>query len=240
MKKQAKPAKGNALTLRQTSPELLIQRAIDKGVSVETMERLLAMRRELKAEYAKQAFDEAMAAFQAECPTIKKTKPVKDKNGRELYRYAPIDSIVEQVKPHLKKSGFSYTVDAKTDGMITAICKVTHELGHSETSEFSVPTSSNAIMNKAQEFASALTFAKRYAFCNAFGILTGDEDNDSRSVSVKKQPMTRDELFKRTLAAVQNEGDPDTLSKLRERIKKTQHLTVEQKEKIIVAIDKKA
>ena len=28
--------------------------------------------------------------------------------------------------------------------------------------------------------AAAQTFAKRYAFCNAFGILTGDDDNDAQ------------------------------------------------------------
>ena len=35
------------------------------------------------------------------------------------------------------------------------------------------------IMSQTQVEAAALTFAKRYAFCNAFGILTGDEDTDA-------------------------------------------------------------
>jgi len=54
--------------------EALIAKAIDKNVHVETTERLLMMRRELKAEWAKEAFDKAMSAFQAECPIIKKNK----------------------------------------------------------------------------------------------------------------------------------------------------------------------
>jgi len=33
-------------------------------------------------------------------------------------------------------------------------------------------------MNDAQKIASALTYSKRYAFCNATGIMTGDEDQD--------------------------------------------------------------
>jgi hypothetical protein len=36
-------------------------------------------------------------------------------------------------------------------------------------------------MNEQQKYASALTFAKRYSFCNSLGILTGDEDTDGRT-----------------------------------------------------------
>ena len=39
----------------------------------------------------------------------------------------------------------------------------------------------NDFMNRQQSFASATTFAKRYAFLDALGILTGDDDNDARS-----------------------------------------------------------
>lgn len=34
------------------------------------------------------------------------------------------------------------------------------------------------VMSDTQLYAAASTFAKRYAFCNAFGIMTGDEDNE--------------------------------------------------------------
>ena len=39
-------------------------------------------------------------------------------------------------------------------------------------------------MSQTQVEAAALTFAKRYAFCNAFGILTGDEDTDAKRATV--------------------------------------------------------
>ena len=84
----------------QHDAEALIAKAIDKKVPVETMERLLMMRRELKAEWAKAEFDKALAAFQAECPIIKKTKSVKTDTGDIAYQYAPLESIVEQVKEY--------------------------------------------------------------------------------------------------------------------------------------------
>ncbi len=57
--------------------EALIVKPIDKNAPVETMEWLLIMRRELKAEWAKSEFDKAMAAFQSECPIIKKQRASK-------------------------------------------------------------------------------------------------------------------------------------------------------------------
>ena len=165
------------------SVETLIGQAIDKGVPVETMERLLAMRKELKAEFAKEQFDEAMAKFQGECPIIKKTKAGGEvkASGKVAYYYAPLDVIVEQVKDTIKENGFSYMVrtETKPDGVkVTVIVK--HKAGHSEPTDVEVPLGTRTgVMSASQVTASALTFAKRYAFCNAFGILTGDEDDDA-------------------------------------------------------------
>ena len=51
-------------------PQALLAQAIDKGMPVESMERLLAMRREMKAEYARDQYFKALAGFQHECPVI--------------------------------------------------------------------------------------------------------------------------------------------------------------------------
>lgn len=161
--------------------EALIAQAIDKNVPVGTMERLLAMRRELRAEKAKEEYDKAMAAFQADCPTIEKTKEVKTNGGQVAYKYAPIDSIVNQVKSALQTHGFSYKSNMKfLDNKVEVTIIVTHSAGHSEATEMTVPLGTRTgIMSETQVVAAAQTFAKRYAFCNAFGILTGDEDNDA-------------------------------------------------------------
>jgi len=170
--------------------ENLLELAVREKVPVETMEKLLAMRRELKAEFAKQEFDKAMAKFQKDCPTIEKKKQVNNKDGTPRYKYAPLDSIIKQVKEIIYKNGFSYTIDTDVDDKsVTAICKVTHKEGHSEISKFKVPIDPGSFMNEQQKFASALTFAKRYTFCNSFGILTGDEDDDSNSMSVPDKPQ---------------------------------------------------
>lgn len=167
------------------SAELIIQQAVDKGLPVETIERLLAMRRELKTEYAKTEYDRAMSKLQGEMPMIVKSKKVLDKFGKERYRYAPIDAIIDQTKEFISKHGFSYAItteQSEVAGEVKAICTVKHHDGHCEMSTFRVPIDEGAYMTAPQKIGAALTFAKRYAFCNAFGIITGDEDNDANTM----------------------------------------------------------
>ena len=197
------------LALRTSEVTQLMSQAIDKNVPVETMEKLLAMRRELRAEQAREQYHAALAKFQAELPVIKKTKRVMNKDGKtERYRYAPLDSIVAQVKRLLDKHGFSHQEDASIEGkFVTARCVITHKEGHSETSAFSVPIDPDAYMNEAQKYASALTFTKRYAFCNALGILTGDADTDT--VEIAADQPARPERHTRHTAYEEKTGEGD-------------------------------
>ena len=176
---EQKPVKSDSFNI-----ESLIGQAISNSSSVETLQQLLSMRKELKAEWAKGEYDRAMRDFQGECPTIEKTKSVPTRSGAVAYKYAPIDSIINQVKPILQKHGFSYSSNMEfiENGTIKVkvTIKITHSVGHSEITEMTVPLGNKTeIMSQTQVVAAAQTFAKRYAFCNALGILSGDEDNDA-------------------------------------------------------------
>ena len=203
MTKPKKKTKTKALVVhKNATPEMLIMEGIKKGISVDTLERLLVIRREVRDEKAREAFNIAMSSFQAECPIIKKNKKVfnkQEKGGSLRYSYATLDSIVNQIRQLLKQYHFSYTIDAIVEKeMVGATCKVTHELGHSEVSTFKVPIHSDAYMSQPQAFASSLTFSKRYAFCDAFGILTSDEDNNAEETPKEAPPekeMTKEEKF---------------------------------------------
>lgn len=177
--------------------EGFISQALTSNVPVETLERLFALRAEVKSEAAKEAFIIAMAKFQSECPTIQKTKEVRTNAGSVAYSYAPIESIVSQVKEAIQNNGFSYSTNMKMlpEG-VTVTIKIQHILGHSEETEMTVPLGTKtSVMSSSQVVAAASTFAKRYAFLNAFGILTGDEDNDGAE-------------FKSTQAIAPNASNP--------------------------------
>lgn len=170
--------------------QALIAQAIQQNIPIETMERILTMRRELKAEWSKEQFIAAMAKFQSECPVIEKRTPVYEKGSRTVrYYYAPIDDIVDQVKPHLAINGLSYTFDEIKDEQFTEVlCIVTHVNGHSQITKFKIPIGTEQFMSDVQKYGARMTFGKRYAFCNAFGIMTGEGDTDARDDEGQKQP----------------------------------------------------
>lgn len=173
------------------SPEALISKAIESGVSVEALEKLLGMRERLKAEQAREAFIDAMAEFQSKCPPIQKNKTatVRSDKGTFTYKYATLDKIIAATSALREECGFSYRFDTRWESNPPAqvvLCIVSHRDGHAEASEFRSPVDSGARMNVMQQSASALTYGKRYAFCNAFGIVA-DEDNDAQTATSSSQ-----------------------------------------------------
>lgn len=160
----------------------LLQKAIETPGAVDAIERIVALRDKQNAEIAKAAFDEAMAAFQAECPPIHKDKAVADTGGRRLYSYAPIEAIEIQVRPLLRKHGFSHTFDVDTaspDGWVFSKCIVTHTAGHQRTAIGKFPLGAGTrAMSTTQIYAATESFAKRRALMNAYGIVVIGEDID--------------------------------------------------------------
>jgi len=180
-----------AIKPADNSVEGFISAAIAQQLPIETIKEFLAMRKELKADLAQEAFTTAMANFQKDCPVIMKTKPVKNKSGQVTYSYAVIDSIIPQVKHVLGENRLAYKFREernKDEDTVTVFCVVTHALGHSEETSFTVEIGTEAFMTDTQKYGARNTFAKRYAFLNAFGIVTGDEDTDAREITQKLPP----------------------------------------------------
>ena len=160
------------------SSERMMALAIEKGASPESLGQILALHERMKASAAKEAFDAALANLQHEMPMIVKSKL----GAKSAYKYAPLDEIVQQTREVIRKNGFSYTINGDIEpGWVKATVKITHCAGHSQESSFKAPIDNkNGMMSDPQRYGGAMTFAKRYAFCNAFGIMTADEDLDAR------------------------------------------------------------
>lgn len=202
------------------SVEAFISQAIDKQLPIETIERFLTMRRELRADQAREAFTMAMAQFQADCPVIAKTKEVKNKDGRVTYCYAPIDSIVLQVKSVLGANKLAYDfTETRDETTVTVTCTITHSLGHTKTSSFTVQIGTEAFMTDTQKYGARNTFAKRYAFMNVLGIATGNEDTDAKEIEppAPKVPKLPQDPKAKIVALMRHLGHSDTNS-MKERV----------------------
>lgn len=200
-------AQSPALSLVGVDINALLTKAIDSKSAVEIIKELRTMALEDQQRAAKREFDLALAAFQSECPVIKKEKF----GAKQAYKYCPLDEMIPQVQPLLLKHRFSFTLSSDvTDGFVKAVLELKHFAGHSEKSEFKVPVDTrNPMMNEQQRYGGAMTFAKRYAFCNALGIMTGDDDNDGGTRPRPQGPSS---------APQREESKPDDLKTAKEKL----------------------
>lgn len=172
----------------QATPEptaiQLLQQAIGSGISVDAIQALAELADRQDRKHAAQAFNEAMAAFKAECPPITKSKLARDEEkNRDLYWYAPLEVIQRAIDPVLQAHGLSYTWDTVNEAGIAVTCTIHHIGGHFQTSVFRVPTDvGTRMMNSAQKLASGMMYGKRYSLINALGLIVEGEDDDSRSM----------------------------------------------------------
>ena len=172
----------------------LLAQGIQQGMSVDALERLLAMRRELQAEQARSDFFTALAGFQSQIPSIPKsqTARVQSAKGSFSYHYADLAGIQRAIAPQMAAYGLSVTFDTvQDDGGYSIQAKVHHCAGHTETTTFRVPVDTTARMNSAQAAGSALTYGRRYALCAALGIVTAEDDDDGQSVNHAGHPQAR-------------------------------------------------
>jgi hypothetical protein len=177
---------------REVNPEALIALAIEKGLDVESLGKLLSMRRELKEEMAREAYHRDLARFQSMCPIIVKTAIVYNRDRRTVrYKYAPLEDILEQVKELLAECGFSYSFDQVLTGPPPSqeiTCTLTHVSGHQQRSTFRSPIATDDYMNETQHYASAITYGKRYTFIGVTGIVTADMDDDAQYCGPEEVP----------------------------------------------------
>lgn len=167
----------------------LVRLAIDKGVDVEVLERLVALQERVTERNARAAYFEALAAVQEAIPEVRKSREAKivtKAGGTYSYTFAPLEEITRAIRPHLKKAGLSYswsTKEGTNAGTVVVTCTLRHVDGHSETSDFPVPTDTKADMSGAQRNGAAMTYGKRQSLVAVLGLTTADEDTDGAEPS---------------------------------------------------------
>jgi hypothetical protein len=129
---------------------------------------------------------EALAAFQAECPTL----PKDATNPHFKSKFTPLDTMVEVTSPILSKHGLSWSAFPcfAPDGSPALRYVLRHVSGEVESETMPL------LVQKAdpQGMGSALTYARRYSLSAALN-LVADEDDDgnhaSRPASNPAQPQ---------------------------------------------------
>lgn len=177
------------------TPMDMIDRAVQQGAGVETLEKLMALQERWEKNQARKAFDEAMAAAKSEIPVIMKNREVDftSAKGRTNYRHEDLAGIARIVDPVLARHGLSYRFRTSSEPgqPVTVTCIVSHRLGHSEENTLAAGRDESGNKNSIQAVGSTITYLQRYSLKAALGLAASDDD-DGRAVN--NNPINSDQV----------------------------------------------
>lgn len=173
----------NQLTKSENGPQNLIALAIEKGSSIEQLEKLLALKARYDEIEANKSFIAAMSNFQKEVPAIEKKKLVNypsSKGGMVTYKYAELGEIDETIKEAMAANGLSKRWEITEEGdKLICTCIISHIDGHKELTSMSSIKDTTGGKNEIQSRASAISYLQRYTLIGALGLTTASEDDDA-------------------------------------------------------------
>ncbi|MFV0432839.1 MAG: ERF family protein [Leucobacter sp.] len=127
----------------------------------------------------------ALAAFQAEIPTVAKgnTATVNSQKGSYGYDYADLSDVTGIVLPLLGKHGMAWLAlpTLHPEHGFVLCYSLRHESGEEEAGIYPLPPASAP----AQQLGAAITYARRYTLCSVTGVAPGGDDADGPPSPVK-------------------------------------------------------
>jgi hypothetical protein len=177
-----------------TTPADLLRMAIERGVDVSSLEKLMDMNFRFEAAQAKRQSDEAMCGFKAEesLKIIKsRTVKVEGKNGGGYeYKFPPLAECCEIIVPLLSKHCISHRWDVQqTEVMISVTCILTHVSGHVEECTISGPPDLTGGKNQVQAIASTISYLERYTLLAVTGLAASDMPQGERDEILAHNPF---------------------------------------------------
>lgn len=180
---------GNPLAAILSDPKQL------QEIPVDTVERLFAIDRELRADHARQAFAAAMNRLQGRMTPVHKAA----RNPQTGSMYAKAESVEKMLNPLLSDEGFSVscsTVEPVITDCLRYCMTVRHLAGHEERHYLDAPIDDKGIKGsptktKLHGMGSTMTYCRRYLLTQVFGVqLSEDADGnpppDAETVSEKQ------------------------------------------------------
>jgi len=168
------------------TPLVLIQAAIDKGLTPEQLGKLFDLQERFERARAVAAFNRSFAAAQAKMPRV-----VKDKVNKFLgANYVSLEELLEKITPIYTAEGFgmSFTEEeCKTPHLLRYRCKLSHAEGHSEhyVGEFPFDGAGaqggRSGMNPLQARGSTRTYGRRYLACDVWNLAIAEQDTDGQT-----------------------------------------------------------
>lgn len=173
------PKAQTALTVADNSPASMMLAAMDRGASLEQIEKMMALQERWEANEARKAYNAAFSAFKAEAVRIVKNREVTDGPLRGK-AYAELHSVVDALTPALSRHGLSASWKLTKDEpqWMEVTCTLRHVNGHEEVVSMGGPPDAGGAKNAIQARASTKSYLERYTLKAICGVAEGGEDDD--------------------------------------------------------------
>lgn len=181
------------------NPMAMLARAVAQGWEPERLKQLMDLNDRWNADQARQAYNEAFAAFKSEAITVVRNKSV-DAGPLQGKKYAELFSVVNAITPAMSKHGLSASWKLTKDekDWIEVTCTLKHSKGHSESVFMGGPPDTGGAKSPVQARASTITFLERYTLKAVCGVA---EEGDDTNGGNGKQEVEPDPEGKKKLEA---------------------------------------
>lgn len=152
------------------TPMAMLQVAVANGFDLARIEQLMELERRWKADKAREAYYEALAAFKAKPVLVTKDK----KNTQYNSMYASIGNFVNTVNAAMAPHGLNARWTIDQSDKITVTCILSHTLGHSESVPMSGPPDTSGSKNPLQQIKSTITYLEISTYQAVTGIVSQD------------------------------------------------------------------
>jgi len=171
---------------KAVTPMDLIARAQQSDASIEQMQQLFDLQLRYEANEGRKAYNDAMANFREECPTINRGRMVEHNKTK----FAGLAESIEAIRPILSKFGLSHQWKTKQEGAaITVECTVTHRMGHSESTSLSASPDKSGGKNDIQAIGSTVSYLERYTLYAILGLSSREMDDDGKGAGGKAEEV---------------------------------------------------
>ena len=152
---------------------------MDRGASLDQIERMMDLAERNEKREAEKAYNAAFAAFKAEAVRIMKARTVTD-GPLKGKSYAELHNVVDAVTPALSRRGLSAAWKLTRDekDWLEVTCTLKHVGGHSESVSMGGPPDAGGAKNALQARASTKSYLERYTLKAICGVAEGGDDTD--------------------------------------------------------------
>jgi len=237
-------SEGNPVPERQPEratdlDQFIMQAAGRQDVSIDKLERLLAMKQDIEAARRKEAFYDALASVQAILPQVEQNGLIDYGQGKGKIAFAKMEDIDAAIRPLYVQKGFSVSWDSELvfDGKMIRVTGSFASHGHIETRQMTAPIDNSGGKNPVQGHASTIAYLKRQISKMFWNLVEKGLDKDGANLESMKT-ITQEQADDIRSVLTETKSNVAAFLKLL-RVNSVEEIRAGQLKEVWTALDKK-